>query len=358
MSDLTVGANSQNEQNAFISLRHGFFDAPVLQDENFRALPDAVREQVAADLAPHAGDSNESRTDAAAFSMAKDLAATQLNLDGDLRARALAGEVVDLPLYSLAFLNGGKNADAKSSREVWNRQRRALEKLENNGEPVRLTLSVDGKKKDVRAKVSVLQAGFVEDTSRSHRGYRMVESDALMNTLVGSKRQREIGGKAATEMARIDREMETLERELRWRVDHNGRHSRFAEMSYGQLQANLQERRRLRAEIAQLSREVKNGWQNGISNAGRIESYPARVSLLLSLTGELPVLSSRDGLSRVGEVDAATKHLAMASSAQQEIPALENTGSQWHRRGISTGLGRESEALERLNRGLPANLLP
>ena len=358
LSDLTVGANSQNEQNAFISLRHGFFDAPVLQDENFRALPDAVREQVAADLAPHAGDSNESRTDAAAFSMAKDLAATQLNLDGDLRARALAGEVVDLPLYSLAFLNGGKNADAKSSREVWNRQRRALEKLENNGEPVRLALSVDGKKKDVRAKVSVLQAGFVEDTSRSHRGYRMVESDALMNTLVGSKRQREIGGKAATEMARIDREMETLERELRWRVDHNGRHSRFAEMSYGQLQANLQERRRLRAEIAQLSREVKNGWQNGISNAGRIESYPARVSLLLSLTGELPVLSSRDGLSRVGEVDAATKHLAMASSAQQEIPALENTGSQWHRRGISTGLGRESEALDRLNRGLPANLLP
>ena len=357
LSDLTVGANSQNEQNAFISLRHGFFDAPALQDENFRALPDAAREQVASDLSPHRGDSNESLADAAAFSMAKDLAATQLNLDGDLRARALAGEVVDLSLYSLALLDGGKSADAKSNREVWNRQRGALEKLENNGEPVHLTLSVDGKKKDVRAKVSVLQAGFVEEVSHNHRGYRMVESDALMSTLVGSKRQKEIGGKATAEMARIDQEIEALERELRRRVDHNGRHSRFVEMSYRQLQGNLQERRRLRAEIAQLSSEVKNVWQNGISNAGRIESYPARVSLLLSLMGELPVLSSRDGLYRVGDVDAATKHLALASSAQQEIPKIENTDSQWHRRGISMGLGRESEALDRLNRGLPANLL-
>lgn len=357
LSDLTVGANSPGEQNAFIALRHGFFDAPGLRDENFRVLPAAVQEQVSADLEPHAGDANESLEDAAAFSMAKNLAATQLSMNADLRARALAGEVVDLSLHSLALMDGGRSADAKSSRKAWDRQHRALEKLRNNGEPIELTLSVDDTEQNIRARVSILQAGFAEDASRGRRGYRMVASDSMMNALVGSKRQKEVGGKVATEMARLDQEIEMLERETRWRVDNSGRRLRFAEMSYGDLLENLQECRHLRNRIAQLSREVKDSWQKDASNVETAESHPARVSLLLSLTGELPILSSRDGLSRVSEADAAAKYLAMASIAQQEIPALESTNSQWRQHAASMGLGRENEALDRLNRGLPANLL-
>ncbi len=171
---------------------------------------------------------------AAADTMAKDMAATMLAANPVLYRRALAGEVVDLPVSSVSLMTPDHIRRGKSAEKTMlAHQQRALTKLANQGEPLTLTSrNPQGELRQVRLRARVRQFSFGVNAGALRGAGKMSgnpklwqklagwglsakTNDPELTRLLGARGSTDVGGAVDDALQNLSRRIDAPERALR-----------------------------------------------------------------------------------------------------------------------------------------------
>ena len=316
--------------------------------------------------------------DHAATRMARELAVSALVSNSAKLGAALRGEVVPLTLSSLSLLTPDRIRTGQTSNErrMLARQNKAIQKLANNGQPIKLKVRDS---KGTLHEVSVLvrprtyNFGVNKGAIGRLAGLRILRpltntlggwgfsarvNDTGLTDLLGPNGSRKVGGEAQQRIDSLIQEVQQTNKEileLKKLRDRNKKH--FITHMTGRLQtrdgrgsvagtlspeeaiaaeqrAELREQR-FSAEIARKSRlrdqsitqvrdlqtlssQCKKIWRTEAYRNGGREPYKlvARLALLEHALGNTPMFNCKSGKDRSGYLDAHVKYLA-ASRAQR-----------------------------------------
>lgn len=138
------------------------------------------------------------------------------------------------------------------------------------------------------------------------------ESEKALTTLLGSKNSNVIGGLTAEKLEQVEGDLKLRQTLLdQARVAQEENFNFNDSIAIGKMEQRTFRQAREGFTLSRIAEQLKEMWQQGDwTSPNEHHKFTARLALLCSQIGEVPVLSDNNGLDRVNGCDSEAKYLA------------------------------------------------